>query len=57
MCAPDYKETNTTHIMKAIKTRSKRWALQVVLVGEMKNSYEILVRKPGEKTSLGRPWL
>jgi hypothetical protein len=31
-----------------------RWAKHVALMGEMRNAYRILVRKPEEKKLLGR---
>jgi hypothetical protein len=39
-----------------IKSRRMQWAEHVARIGkEKKNAYRILVRKPKEKKSLGRP--
>jgi hypothetical protein len=43
------------NIIRAIKSRRMRWTGHVAHVGEVKNSYEILVGKPEGKTQLGRP--
>jgi hypothetical protein len=37
-----------------IKSRRMRWAEYVALLGERRSAYRILVRKPEEKTPLGR---
>jgi hypothetical protein len=37
------------------KSRKIRWAGYVACMGEMRNAYRILVRKPEGKRSLGRP--
>jgi hypothetical protein len=37
-----------------IKSRRKRWAGQVVRMGETRNAYMILVEKPKGKSPLGR---
>jgi hypothetical protein len=38
-----------------IKSRRMRWAGHVARMGEKRNAYRILVRKPEGKTPLGRP--
>jgi hypothetical protein len=40
--------------IKVIKSRSMRWAGHVVHMGEMRNSYKILVGKPKGKSPLGK---
>jgi hypothetical protein len=42
------------NIVRMIKSRTMRWAGHVVHIGEMRNAYKILVRKPEEKTPLKR---
>jgi hypothetical protein len=34
------------YIIRVIKSRRKRWAEHVALMGDMINAYKILVRKP-----------
>jgi hypothetical protein len=41
------------NVVRVIKSRRITWTSHVVYMGEMKNAYIILARKPGEK-SLGR---
>jgi hypothetical protein len=41
--------------IRVIKSRSMRWEGNVVWLGEMRNAYQILVRKPEGKRPLGRP--
>jgi hypothetical protein len=43
------------NIVSVIKLWRIRWAGHVAHMGEMKNTYKILVRKPEGKTSQGRP--
>jgi hypothetical protein len=38
-----------------IKARRMRWAGNVARMGEKRNAYRILVRKPESKRPLGRP--
>jgi len=45
------------YIIRVIKSKWIRWAIHVVRMEEMRNSYTILVGKPEEKRSLGRPRL
>jgi hypothetical protein len=40
---------------RMIKSRRMRWAGYVARMGEERNAYRILVRKPEEKRPLGRP--
>jgi hypothetical protein len=47
-----YASPNITGV---IKPRRMRWAGHVARMGEIKNSYSILVGKPEEKRPLGRP--
>jgi hypothetical protein len=42
-------------IIRATKSRRRRWAGHVVRMGEKKNAYRLLVGKPEEKSPLGRP--
>jgi len=43
------------NIIRVIKSRWMRWAGHVALMGEMKNAYNILVRKPKGQRTLGKP--
>jgi hypothetical protein len=43
------------NIIRVIKSRRVRWVRYVACVGEMKNAYAFLVRKPEGKRPLGRP--
>jgi hypothetical protein len=38
-----------------IKSRRMRWAGHVALMGEKRNAYRVLVRKPVAKRPMGRP--
>jgi hypothetical protein len=38
-----------------VKSKMMRWAVHVTRMGENRNAYKILVRKPEGKRSLGRP--
>jgi hypothetical protein len=38
-----------------IKSRTIRWARHVARIGEKRNTYRLLVGKPGGKIPLGRP--
>jgi hypothetical protein len=42
-------------IIRIIKTRRIRWARHEARVGEKRNAYRILVRKPKGNRPLGRP--
>jgi hypothetical protein len=42
-------------IIRIIKSRRMRWAGHVVRMGEKRNTYRLLVRKPEGKSPLGRP--
>jgi hypothetical protein len=42
-------------IIRIIKSRRMRWAGHVVRMGEKRNVYRLLVRKPEGKRPLGRP--
>jgi hypothetical protein len=42
-------------IIRMIKSRRMRWAGHVAWIGEKRNAYRILVRKPEGKRPLGRP--
>jgi hypothetical protein len=42
-------------IIKVIKLRRVRWAVHVARIGEMRNSYNVLVGKPGGEGPLVRP--
>jgi hypothetical protein len=39
-----------------IKSRSIRWVKHRAYMGNMRNAYKTLVRKPNGRTSLERPW-
>jgi hypothetical protein len=42
-------------IIRTIKSRRLRWAGHVARMGEVRNAYNILVRKPEGRRPLGRP--
>jgi hypothetical protein len=42
-------------IIRKIKSRRMRWAGHIAQIGEKRNSYWILMRKPEGKRPLGRP--
>ena len=42
-------------IVRVIKSRRKRWAGHVAHMGENRNTYRVLVRKPEGRRPLGRP--
>jgi hypothetical protein len=42
-------------IIRTIKSRRMRWAEHVARMGEKRNVYRLLVRKPEGKRPLGRP--
>jgi hypothetical protein len=42
-------------IIRMIKSKRMRWAGHVARIGEKRNAYRILVRKPEGKRPLGRP--
>jgi hypothetical protein len=42
-------------IMRIIKSRRMRWVGHVARMGENRNAYSLLVRKPEGKRPLGRP--
>jgi hypothetical protein len=41
--------------IRVIKLRTMRWVHNVACMGQLRNSYRILVRKPEGKRPLGRP--
>jgi hypothetical protein len=41
--------------MIKVKSRWMRWVEHVICMGEVRNAYKILVRKPGQKIPLGKP--
>jgi hypothetical protein len=43
------------NITREIKSRRMTWAEHVTHIGEMRNTYKILVRKPKGKRQRGRP--
>jgi hypothetical protein len=45
-------ETGKLYIIRVIKSRKMRWVGKVALMGEMRNAYKILVRKPEGKKPL-----
>jgi hypothetical protein len=44
----------SSNIIRVIKSRRMRWVEYVARMGEMRNSYNILVGKPEGKRPLGR---
>jgi len=46
---------SSPNIVWVIKSRRMRWVGQIVLMGERKSLYRVLVRKPEGKKSLGGP--
>jgi hypothetical protein len=42
-------------IIRVIKSRRMRWVDHAVRMGDMRNTYKILIGKPEEGTQLGRP--
>jgi hypothetical protein len=42
-------------IIRILKSRRMRWAGHVARIGEKRNAYRLLVRKPEGKQPLGRP--
>jgi hypothetical protein len=46
---------SSPNIIRMIKSRRMRWAGNVARMGEMRNGYRILVKKPEGKRPLGRP--
>jgi hypothetical protein len=45
------------NIVRVIKSKRMRWAGYVAHMGERRGAYRVLVGKPKEKRSLGRPRL
>jgi hypothetical protein len=43
------------NIIRVIKSRRMRWVVDVARMGEMRNTYNILVGKPEGMRPLGRP--
>jgi hypothetical protein len=46
---------SSPNIIRIIKSRRMRWAGVVARMGEKRNAYKLLVRKPEGKRPLGRP--
>jgi hypothetical protein len=46
---------SSLNIVRVIKSRRMRWEKNVARVGEERGVYMVLVGKPEEKRSLGRP--
>jgi hypothetical protein len=44
-------------IIRIMKSRRMRWTWHVARMGEKRNAYRLLVRKPEGKRPLGRPRL
>jgi hypothetical protein len=51
----DVYSSPSTHIIRIIKSRKMRWTGHVAQMGEKRNVYRLLVRKPEGKRPLGRP--
>jgi hypothetical protein len=47
--------SNQIRIIRIIKSRRMRWEGHVARMGEKRNGYRLLVRKPKGKIPLGRP--
>jgi hypothetical protein len=45
----------TSNIIKVVKESGMRWTGYVAHMGQMKNTYKIMVRKPEGKRPLGKP--
>jgi hypothetical protein len=45
----------STNVIRVIKSRRMRWNGHVTRMGEIRNIYKVLVGKPEEKRSFGRP--
>jgi hypothetical protein len=43
------------NIIRVIKSRNLRWARHIACIGQSRNGYRVLVRKPEGRRSLGRP--
>jgi hypothetical protein len=43
------------NVIRVMKSRRMRWTEHVARVGEIRNAYNIMVRKPEGKRPLGRP--
>jgi hypothetical protein len=50
-----YNLYSSPSIIRSIKSRRMRWAGHVARMGEKRNVYRLLVRKPEGKRPLGRP--
>jgi hypothetical protein len=50
-----HKLYSSPNIIRMIKSRRMRWAGHVARMGEKRNAYRILVRKPEGRRPLGRP--
>jgi hypothetical protein len=50
-----HKLYSSPSIIRMIKSRRMRWAGHTARMGEKRNSYKILVGKPGGRRPLGRP--
>jgi hypothetical protein len=50
-----YTRYSSPSIIRIIKSRRMSWARHVALMGEKRNAYRLLVRKPEGKSPLGRP--
>jgi hypothetical protein len=46
---------SSSNNVKMIRSRKMRWAEHVALMGEVRNAYTMLVRRPERKRRLGRP--
>jgi hypothetical protein len=46
---------SSPNIIRQIKSRRMRWVGHVAHMGEERNVYRVLMRKPEEKRPLGRP--
>jgi hypothetical protein len=53
--SPSIIRISINHIIRIIKSRRMRWAGYVARMGEKRNAYRLLVRKPDGKRPVGRP--
>jgi hypothetical protein len=58
--AGEWRKLHNEELHNLIKSRRMRWAGHVARIGEKRNAYRLLVRKPEGRRPLGRPrrrWL
>ena len=50
-----YMHCSSPNVIRSLISRRLRWAGHVARMGQSRNAYKVLVRKPEGKISLGRP--